>query len=125
LTDKQGMKPTAVQYSNPFAVIVSELARISARHGVTAYALSLMVAFAALLASVFHQEIARSFGREVLGVRVVTIWEAAFVVGVLVWAAATVLGTLCVPQKGRTRSFGISTVGINVAAAIFVACTMI
>ncbi len=123
--DKEGMKSTAVQYSQPLTVAVSELARVSARHGVTAYALSLLLAAVTLLGSAFHAEIVQTFQRQLLGVRVATLWEAAFVVAALVWFAATLVGLLCLPQKGRVRSFGASSVGINLAAALLVACTLL
>ena len=118
------MKSTAVQYSNPLTVAVAEIARVSARHGVTAYATSLFLAFTALLGSFFYSDIARTFGRQLLGVHVLTLWEAGFLVGAIVWLAATMLGLLCVPQRGRVRTFGVSTLGINTAIAILAACTL-
>ncbi len=125
MADKEGMKPTAVQYPHPLTAAASELARVSARHGVTAYAVSLCLAAAALLGSAFYKEITHTFGRELLGVRMSSLWEAAFFATALVWLATMSLGMLCVPQRGRARTLGVSTLGVSLAAALLAACTLL
>jgi hypothetical protein len=125
LADNKGMKPTAVQYPHSLNVAVSELARASARHGVTAYTLSLVLAAATFVGSVFYKEIRYTFARELFGVPVLTLWEALFLVAALAWLAAMVLAVLCLPQRGRARTFGLSSLGINLAAALLVACTVL
>lgn len=119
------MKTTAVQFPQPFSVAVSEIARVSAKHGSTAYALSMICAAAAFLASVFYKEITHTFGYSYFGVRVSTVWHAVFFAGFFAWCAATVLALLCLPQRGRTRTYGMSSLGINFAAAVLLAVTML
>src|SRR5688572_2820905 len=97
------MKPTAVQYPSSLSIAVSELGRLSGRLGATAYTLSMLIAGVTLVGSVFYKEIAQTFGRYVLGVRAVTLWEAALVLGIVLWLASTVMGLLCVAHKDRTR----------------------
>ena len=125
MADNEGMKPTAVQYPHSLNAAVSELARVSARHGVTAYTLSLLVAAVTFVGSVFYKEITHTFGRELLGVRVLTLWEGAFLLAGLAWLTAMVLALMCLPQRGRARTFGISSIGINLAAALLTACTLL
>lgn len=119
------MKTTAVQYPQPLTAAFSELARASARHGATAYALSLVLAGVTLLGSGFYKEITRTFGQHLLGMRAVTLWEAGFALCALVWLATTALGLLCIQQKGQTRKLGLASIGINIAAALLVACTVL
>jgi hypothetical protein len=120
------MKPTAVQYPHSsLNVAVSELAEASARHGVTAYALSLVVAGVTFFGSAFYKEITHTFGRDLFGLRVGTIWQAAFLIAAVGWLAAVALGLMCLPQRGRARTFGITSLGINFAAALLVACTLL
>ena len=119
------MKPTAVQYPHSLTMAVSEFARASARHGVTAYTLSLLLAGVTFVGSVFYKEITHTFGRELLGVRVLTLWEGLFLLAGVAWLAAMVLAVMCLPQRGRARTFGISSIGMNLAAALLVACTLL
>jgi hypothetical protein len=123
--DKEGMKPTAVQYPQALTIAITDLARASARHGVTAYALSLTLAAFALLGAVFYKEITHTFGRSVMGVRAVTLWEVLFLAGAVVWLAAVALGLFTLPQKGRVRTFGFYSLAINVAVALLAACTLL
>ena len=122
--DKEGMKPTAVQYPSSFAIALSELTRVSARLGATAYTLSMLIAGGTLVGSVFYKEISQTFGRYVLGVRAVTLWEAGLVMGIVLWLASTMMGLVCVAHKDRTRRLGLSSLGINLAAALLVVCTL-
>ena len=119
------MKPTAVQYPHSLNVAVSEFARASVRHGATAYTLSLALAAVTFAGSVFYKEISHTFAREVFGVRALMLWEGAFLVAALAWLAAMVLALMCLPQRGRARTFGVSSIGINLAAALLVACTFL
>ena len=125
LADNEGMKPTAVQYLPSVTVALVDLSRAwSSRAGQAAYALSLALAGATLAGSVFYREITRTFGADVLGVRAATLWEGAFAVVALAWFVAMVLGLMCLPQKGRPRTFGVSSIGMNLAAALLVVCTV-
>jgi hypothetical protein len=119
------MKPTAVQYPHTLNDAVSELADASARHGATAYTLSLALAAVAFFGSAFYKEISHTFGRELFGLRVLAIWESLFLIAAVLWFAAMVLSLMCLPQRGRTRSFGVSSLGINLAAALLMACTLL
>ena len=123
--DKCGMKPTAVQYPHPLPMPFAEFARATTRHGFAAYALSLAVAAAALAASVFFREISDTFGRELMGVRAIMLWEAALLVVALVWLTGTGLALFCLPQKGRPRALGAWSIGINAAAALLVVVTLL
>ena len=125
MADNKGMKPTAVQYPHSLNMALSELARVSSRHGVTAYTLSLLLAGVTFVGSVFYKEITHTFGRELFGVRALTLWEGAFFLAALAWLAAMVLAVMCLPQRGRARTFGVSSLGINLAAALLVACTLL
>jgi hypothetical protein len=125
LADNNGMKSTAVQFPQPFSVAVSEIARVSAKHGSTAYALSLICAGAAFFASVFYKEISHTFGYSAFGVRAATVWHAVFFAGFFAWVAATLLALLCLPQRGRTRTYALSSLGMNFAAAVLLAVTML
>jgi hypothetical protein len=125
LADNDGMKPTAVQYPHSLNVSVSEFARAATRHGVTAYTLSLLLAALTFFGSVFYKEIAHTFGRELLGVRVLTLWEGVFLLAGVAWLIAMVLAIMCLPQRGRPRTFGVSSIGINLAAALLTACTLL
>ena len=125
MADNEGMKPTAVQYPHSLNVAVSEFARAATRHGVTAYTLSLLLAAATFFGSVFYKEITHTFARELFGVRVLTLWEALFLLAALAWLTAMVLAVMCLPQRGRARTFGVSSIGINLAAALLVACTLL
>ena len=118
------MKPTVVQFPQTLTVAVSELARASGRQGVTAYGLSLVLAAVALVGSVFYKEITHTFGRYVMGVRAVTLWEGLLVVAAFLWLTSLALGVLSVPQKGRMRKFGAYSNAINLAAALLVVCTL-
>ena len=119
------MKPTVVQFPQTLTVAVSELARASGRQGVTAYGLSLVLAAAALVSSVFYKEITHTFGREVMGVRAVTLWEGLLVVAAFVWLTSLTLGVLSVSQKGRMRKLGAYSIAINLAAALLVVSTLV
>ena len=125
LADNEGMKPIAVQYPHSLNVAVSELARASARHGVTAYTLSLLLAALTFFGSVFYKEITHTFARELFGVRMLTLWEGLALLAAVGWLAAMVLAVMCLPQAGRSRTFGVSSIGINLAAALLVACTVL
>jgi hypothetical protein len=119
------MKPTAVQYPHSLNVAVSEFARTAARLGVTAYTLSLLLAALTFFGSVFYKEITHTFARELFGVRMLTLWEGLFLVAAVGWLAAMALAIMCLPQGGRPRTFGVSSIGINLAAALLVACTVV
>jgi hypothetical protein len=119
------MKPTtAVRYTPSMTFAFPDLARASSRHGRVAYLLSLAVAGATFGGSVFYKEISQTFGGDVLGVRALTLWEGAFALAALAWLVAMGLGLLCVAQKGRPRTFGLSSIAMNLAAALLVVCTM-
>ena len=123
--DIEGMKSTvAVQYPHSLTIALADLSRVSSRHGHAAYAISLALAGVTLAGSVFYKEISQTFGAHVFGLRAVTLWEGAFVVVALAWLAGTALGVLCLPQRGRLRTFGVSSIGMNLAAALLVASTM-
>ena len=122
--DKEGMKPTAVQYPSSLSLVISEFGRVSARLGGAAYAISLLIAGVTLVGSCFYQEITHTFGRYILGMRAGTLWEAGLVLCIVVWLTSTVFGFICVAQKGRTRRLGLSSLGINLAAALLVVCTL-
>lgn len=119
------MKPIAVQFPQPLTIAVSELARVSARHGVMAYATSLVLAALSLAGSFFYRDITHTFGREMAGIRAMTLWEGAFLVAAIAWLVAVALGLMCLPQKGRARTFGVYSIAINLAAATLAACTLI
>ena len=118
------MKPTAVQYPSSLSLAISSLTRLSARLGATAYTLSMLIAAVTLVGSVFFKEITQTFGRYVLGMRAGTLWEAALVLCIVLWLTSTVFGFICVAHKGRTRRLGLSSLGINLAAALLVVCTL-
>lgn len=119
------MKSTTAVRFTPFLMFaLPQLARGSSRHGRAAYLLSLAVAGLVLAGSVFYQDISETFGADVFGVRALTLWEGAFAVAALVWLAAMALGVMCLPQRGRPRTFGLSSIGMNLAAALLVACTL-
>lgn len=115
---------TVVRYTPSLTFALPQLARGSSRHGRAAYLLSLAVAGLVLVGSVFYQDITETFGADVFGVRALTLWEAAFAVAALAWLAAITLGVMCLPQRGRPRTFGLSSIGMNLAAALLVACTL-
>ena len=119
------MKPTSVQYPQALTIAISDLARASSRHGVTAYALSLTLAGLSLLGAIFHKEITHTFGRDFFGVRAVILWEGVFLVGAVVWLAAVALGLMTLPQKGRVRTFGVYSIAVNLAVALLAACTVL
>ena len=125
MADNIGMKPTAVQYPHSLNVAVSEFARTSVRHGATAYTVSLILAALTFLGSVFYKEITHTFARELFGVRMLTLWEGLFLLAAVAWLAAMVLAVMCLPQPGRPRTFAVSSIGINLAAALLVACTVL
>jgi hypothetical protein len=125
LADKQGMKTSAVSYPQSLAVAVSEATRVSPRHGVTAYGLSLFLAAAALLTSVFFKEITHTYTQHFMGLPASVVWRGAFFTGALLWVISSVLAGACVPQKGLTRRFGVCSIGINLAAALLAACTLL
>ena len=125
MADNIGMKPTAVQYPHSLNAAVSEFARTATRHGVTAYTLSLLLAAVTFVGSVFYKEITHTFARELFGVRMLTLWEGLFFIAAVAWLAAMVLAVMCLPQGGRPRTFGVSSIGINLAAALLVACTLL
>src|SRR5687767_3041121 len=113
------MKPTAVRYPQSLTTFVTlDFARASTWHGAVGYALSMGLAAVALAGSFFHREITDTFGRELFGVRAVTCWQALLLVAALVWVTAMGLGVFCLPQKGRTRTFGAYSLGISVAAGL-------
>ena len=118
------MKSTVVQFPQTLTVAVSELARASGRQGVTAYGLSLALAAVALAASFFYKEITHTFGRYVMGVRAVTLWESLLVVAAFLWLTSIALGLMSLPQKGRMRKFGAYSIAINLAAALLIVCTL-
>lgn len=119
------MKPTAaVRYPTTFPIALPSFPRGFSRFGQTAYMLSLAIAGMALVGSVFYKEISRTFTAEVFGFRAVTLWETGFGVAVLAWLVAMTLSALCLPQKGRPRTFGVTSIGMNLAAALLVACTL-
>ena len=125
MDDISGMKPPpAVQY--PLSLIASptDLARASARFAPATYGMSLALAGLTLAGSICYQEITRTFGAHVFGLRAATLWEGVFVVVALAWFAATLLGLMCLPQRGRPRTFGALSVGMNLAAAVLTAATM-
>ncbi len=122
--DDEGMKSTAVRYPTTLTIAVADLARGSARYGRAAYGLSLVLAGVAFAGSVFYKEIRQTFRADVYGVNAGTLWEGVFGVFVLIWMAAMLLAALCLPQKGRARTLGVSSIAINLAAALLVACTL-
>ena len=65
-----------------------------------------LLALLTLVGSSFFKEIRRTFGQHVLGMRALTLWEAAFCVLAVAWAASLVIGALCLSHKQRTRSLG-------------------
>ena len=113
----------AVHYPQPLTVTVSDFARVSPRHGVSAYVSSISLALLTLAGSSFFKEIRGTFGQHVLGVRALTIWEAAFCVLAVAWLASVVLGVSCMSHKGRTRSLGAYSIAINIASVLLVVCT--
>jgi hypothetical protein len=119
------MKPTAVQFPQSLTIVWTDFARPTAKHGAVAYALSLILAVAVLAGSVFYREIADTFGRELGGVRVATLWQLSLYVAGLVWLGALGLGLVCLSQKGRARTLGAYSIAVNIAAALLVACTVI
>lgn len=124
MDDTDGMKPIAVQFPPPLSVAPAEWTRASARYAPAAYLTSLALAGVTLVGSVFHREISGTFGSHVLGLRTAMLWEGAVAVVALGWFAATILGLLCLPLGGRPRAFGMSSVGMNLAAALLVASTV-
>jgi hypothetical protein len=114
----------AVHYPHPLTVSVSDFARVSPRHGVSAYVSSTALALLALVGSTFFKEIRRTFGQHVLGVHALVLWEAAFCVLAVAWLASLVLGVLCLSHKGRVRSLGAYSIAINISSALLVVCTM-
>lgn len=124
LTDKQDMKTPAVSYAQSLAAAVSDAARITPRHGGTAYGLSVFLAIATLIASIFFKEITHTYGQDFMGFSAAAFWRGMFLAGALLWVISTVLGLLCMPQEGLTRRLGTCSVSINVAAAILAACAL-
>ena len=118
------MKSTVVQFPQTLTFAASEFARASGRQGVTAYGLSLVLAAVALAGSFFYKEITHTFGRYVLGVRAVTLWEGVLIVTAFLWLTSIALGLTSLPQKGRMRKFGSYSIAINLAAALLVVCTL-
>jgi hypothetical protein len=114
----------AVQYPQPLTVAVSDFARVSPRHGVSAYVSSVALALLTLVGSSFFKEIRGTFGQHVFGVRALVFWEAAFCVLAVAWLASFVLGVLCLSHKGRVRSLGAYAVAINISSVLLVVCTM-
>ena len=120
---KSSVVAAAVHYPQPLSVAVSDFARVSPRHGVSAYVSSIALALLTLVGSTFFKEIGRTFGHPVLGVRAVFYWEAAFCVLAVAWLASLALGVLCLSHKGRLRSLGAYSIAINIASALLVVCT--
>lgn len=118
------MKSTAVQYPSLTTLVFLGLARSSPRYGHAAYLLSLALAGAAFAGSVFYNDIVRTFGSHVLGVRAVAVWQGAFALAAVAWLVAMALGVFCLPKRGRLRALGLSSIGMNLAAALLVACTL-
>jgi hypothetical protein len=114
----------AVQYPQPLTVAVSDFARVTPRHGVSAYASAVGLALLTLAGSSFLKEIRRTFGQHVFAIRAQTLWEAAFCVVAVAWLASLVLGVRCLSAKGRTRSLGAYSIAINITSALLVVCTM-
>src|SRR5688572_1816343 len=102
-----------------------EFAAATSRYGRTAYATSLVLAAVVFAGSVFFKEISRTIGSHVLGLRVATLWDAAFVVVALAWFVGMALGALCIARPGRQRTYGACSIGMNLAAALLAASTMI
>jgi hypothetical protein len=48
-----------------------------------------------------------------------------FLIAAMLWLGAMALGLLCMPQKGHVRKLGVLSMGINIAAAVLVACTIL
>jgi hypothetical protein len=125
------MKPSptsaAVQYPQPLTLALSDFARraTAARNGPTAYALSLLLAAVTLAGSMFYKDITHSFTAHLMGVSVSTLWHAAFYATTGLWLTGTLLALLCAAQKGRTRTFGVYSIAMNIAAATLAACTML
>jgi hypothetical protein len=115
----------AVQYPQPLTVAVSDFARVSPRHGVAAYASSLVLAVLTLIGSSFFKEIRRTFDHHVLGVRSLVLWEATFWVLAVLWLASLVVGVLCLSHKGRTRTLGACSLAVNLASGLLVLCTIV
>ena len=118
------MKPSAVRYHPTLTFALPELARGSSRYGKAAYLLSLLIAGVTFAGAVFYKEISRTFGTHVFGMRASTLWEGAFAIAALAWLIAMGLGFWCLSQKGRQRTFGVASIGMNLAAALLVACTL-
>jgi hypothetical protein len=114
----------AVQYPHSLSVGVSDFARVSPRHGVSAYASSVALALLTLLGSSFFKEIRRTFGQHFFGVQAQSLWEAAFCVLAVAWLASLALGIRCMSAKGRTRSLGAYSIAINISSTLLVVCTM-
>jgi hypothetical protein len=114
----------AVHYPQPLTVAVSDFARVSPRHGVSAYVSSVALALLTLAGSSFFKEIRRTFAQHFFGVRAQSLWEAAFCVLAVAWLASLVVGMLCLSHKGRVRSLGAYSIAINIASALLVVCTM-
>ena len=123
--DEYGMKSTVVQFSQSLTVAASEMPRASGRQGVTAYVRSLALAVVALTGSIFYKEITYTFGREVIGVRAVTLWQVLLLLVALVWLTSIALGVLSVLQKGPMRKFGGYSIAVNLAAALLAICTLL
>jgi hypothetical protein len=115
---------TAVQYPQSLTVAVSDFARVSPRQGVHAYVSSIVLALLTLGGSAFFKEIRRTFGQQLLGVRALVLWEAAFCVLAVAWLASLVLGLMCLSRPGRVRTLGAYAIAINIASALLVICTM-
>ena len=130
MADKPGMKSSvaagisAVQYPQPLTVTVSDFARVSPRHGVTAYLSSVVLALLTLAGSSFFKEIRRTFGQHVMGLRAQVLWEAVFCVLAVTWLTSLIVGVMCLSHKGRTRSLGAYSIAINLSSALLVLCTM-
>jgi hypothetical protein len=114
----------AVQYPHSLTVGVSDFARVSPRHGLSAYVSSVALALMALAGSSFFKEVRRTFEHHVFGVKALFWWEAAFCVLAVAWFASLVLGVLCLSHKARVRSLGAYSIAINIASALLVICTM-
>ena len=125
MDDNAGMSSFAVHYPSSSSIALSDMAAATSRYGRTAYAISLALAAVVFAGTVFFQEISRTIGSHVLGLRVATLWDAAFVVVALAWLVGTALGMLCLAQPGRQRTYGACSIGMNLAAALLVASTMI
>ena len=122
--DNAGMSSFAAQYPSSSSSAVDVVAATS-HYGRTAYATSLVLAAVVFAGSVFFQEISRTIGSHVLGLRVATLWDGAFVIVALAWLLGMAIALMCVARPGRQRTYGACSIGVNLAAALLVASTMI